>query len=243
MSVVHEKLASVTQVKVCPRCHQCCPLDEFYIDRTKRDGHSSRCRRCFREAHGLVPEGLRHGRWTADRVDKTCSGCGRLLQIEAFGLNRNKGDGHQTYCRECNRIRQRNYREQHLDTYRERGRTQSVKHREKRGLRRHGLKQDSFAALLELQHGVCAICGATNGSSFIDRLFIDHDHKTGEIRGLLCHGCNAGRLGRMKESVEQLAAWAEEQEERARLTRRAIEYLMNPPARGLDLRVPERKHA
>lgn len=35
------------------------------------------------------------------------------------------------------------------------------------------------------------------------RLHIDHDHRTGQIRGLLCHGCNTG-LGNIGDSVEKL---------------------------------------
>jgi len=43
----------------------------------------------------------------------------------------------------------------------------------------------------------CAICGGTK------RLAIDHDHKTGRIRGRLCINCNSG-LGMFKDDVELL---------------------------------------
>jgi len=48
----------------------------------------------------------------------------------------------------------------------------------------------SFAGydeLLAQQNGVCAICGHPPKTK---RLNIDHDHKTMEVRGLLCHKCN-----------------------------------------------------
>lgn len=48
------------------------------------------------------------------------------------------------------------------------------------------LKQ--YDQMFEVQNGVCAICGQTNLDN--KRLSIDHDHKTGKIRGLLCTGCN-----------------------------------------------------
>jgi hypothetical protein len=41
------------------------------------------------------------------------------------------------------------------------------------------------------QNGRCAICGVFERE--LDRILcIDHDHKTGKLRGLLCHNCNAG---------------------------------------------------
>lgn len=54
------------------------------------------------------------------------------------------------------------------------------------------------------QGKVCAICGG------VDRLCVDHDHATGEIRGVLCLNCNNG-LGRFKDDPE--------------LLRKAIRYL------------------
>jgi hypothetical protein len=51
------------------------------------------------------------------------------------------------------------------------------------------LPPGEYAAMLERQHGVCAICGNPPKTR---RLDIDHDHRTGAVRGLLCHRCNRG---------------------------------------------------
>lgn len=51
-----------------------------------------------------------------------------------------------------------------------------------------GLTLEDYDNMLEYQKGVCAICGETNSSG--TRLAVDHDHKTDEIRGLLCQRCN-----------------------------------------------------
>lgn len=52
---------------------------------------------------------------------------------------------------------------------------------------RYGITLEEYDRLFELQHGVCAICGEIQIGK---RLAVDHDHKTGQIRGLLCYRCN-----------------------------------------------------
>lgn len=54
--------------------------------------------------------------------------------------------------------------------------------------------EEEYAARLEEQGGVCAICGnppKEGGRA----LHVDHDHKTGDVRGLLCHYCNRFIVG------------------------------------------------
>lgn len=53
--------------------------------------------------------------------------------------------------------------------------------------------------MLEEQNGECFICGSKPD----DQLHIDHDHKTGKVRKLLCRSCNAA-LGMCKESIDIL---------------------------------------
>ena len=52
---------------------------------------------------------------------------------------------------------------------------------------RTGLPLAEYDALLAAQGGGCAICGNAPKTR---RLHVDHDHKTGKVRGLLCHRCN-----------------------------------------------------
>jgi predicted nucleic acid-binding Zn-ribbon protein len=82
-----------------------------------------------------------------------------------------------------------------------------------RVLRTYGLTPEAYRQLLESQGGACAICRKACATG--RRLAVDHDHGTGEIRGLLCAMCN-----RHLPIVETLA-------------REALEYLANPPARAV----------
>ncbi len=50
-----------------------------------------------------------------------------------------------------------------------------------------GVTDDQYERLLAAQGGHCALCPSTPKTR---RLAVDHDHKTGKVRGLLCHRCN-----------------------------------------------------
>ncbi len=51
------------------------------------------------------------------------------------------------------------------------------------------------AEFFEKQKGCCAICGK-HQSQFKMRLALDHNHRTGKLRGLLCYRCNKFIVGR-----------------------------------------------
>lgn len=73
----------------------------------------------------------------------------------------------------------------------------------------YGVTPEQHQALRELQNDSCAICNKD-----LEHERIDHDHDSGDVRGLLCQGCNSG-LGLLGDNVEGL--------------KRAIAYLENTP--------------
>ncbi len=64
------------------------------------------------------------------------------------------------------------------------------------------LSENQYKELLQAQNNECAICG-TNADKFKSALNVDHNYKTGKIRGLLCTNCNMG-LGQFKDSISNL---------------------------------------
>lgn len=76
----------------------------------------------------------------------------------------------------------------------------------------YGLGPGEYDALMAAQGGVCAICGQSRRQ----RLSVDHCHKTGVVRGLLCRLCNGRLLTAARDRPEVL--------------RSAADYLENPPA-------------
>jgi hypothetical protein len=85
--------------------------------------------------------------------------------------------------------------------------TQAEKYALKAAARRHAITVDEILQMREDQGGACAICRRQETMRLKDgrvrSLSIDHDHKTGWIRGLLCSSCNRA-LGYMYDSPERL---------------------------------------
>lgn len=70
----------------------------------------------------------------------------------------------------------------------------------------YGITEEEYDKRREQQKYSCAICGVHEDVWFSERqrrLYVDHDHVTGKVRGLLCGNCNTG-LGNFKDSKESL---------------------------------------
>jgi hypothetical protein len=69
-----------------------------------------------------------------------------------------------------------------------------------RKLRRYNLTLNEYISLLDIHDGKCAICGRE------DDLHVDHDHITGNVRGLLCRHCNTS-LGWYEANADKIGAY------------------------------------
>lgn len=65
----------------------------------------------------------------------------------------------------------------------------------------YGMTLQEYEILLEKQNYGCAICGNNNGNRV---MFVDHDHETDKVRGLLCTRCNCA-IGLFEDDVERMA--------------------------------------
>lgn len=68
-------------------------------------------------------------------------------------------------------------------------------------LKKYGVTIESYNEMLSKQNNSCNIC-LLHESEFKNRLSVDHCHKTGRVRGLLCHKCNT-MLGKWKDDKEK----------------------------------------
>jgi hypothetical protein len=81
-------------------------------------------------------------------------------------------------------------------------------HKQKEHLKKsYNLTIEQYNEMLKQQNGVCAICGkeeiTKDSLRNVRKLSVDHNHKTGKIRGLLCASCNHV-LGNAKDNIEIL---------------------------------------
>jgi hypothetical protein len=118
-----------------------------------------------------------------------CSRCREWKAPTEFNKNRNQLSGLNYMCRKCSKVHTRSY---NLPT-------------------KYGITAADFARMLLQQGGKCACCSATFAmeGSKTDRPCVDHNHKTGEVRSLLCGRCNlaAGNVQDSSARAEQLAAY------------------------------------
>lgn len=77
---------------------------------------------------------------------------------------------------------------------------ESRRAREKGMLSRYGITEAQRAEIIEFQGGICPMCAAENPDA------LDHNHETGQIRGVPCNSCNT-RLGRNGDNAESVAVW------------------------------------
>jgi len=82
----------------------------------------------------------------------------------------------------------------------------------------YGLKPGQYEAIYEAQDGCCYICTRAVGKA--KKLSVDHDHKTGYVRGLLCTTCN-NMLGHARDEISFFG--------------RAVDYLTHPPAQEVGV--------
>jgi hypothetical protein len=111
---------------------------------------------------------------------KICKVCGIEKPFENFVKRNNRKNGYQPYCKECHNDKVRKeYKEGDMRDY--------------DLMKAYGITQDDYNGILEFQNYRCAICKGTVEEKMKGNkkhLCVDHDHKTGKVRGLLCDPCN-----------------------------------------------------
>lgn len=75
--------------------------------------------------------------------------------------------------------------------------------RERVLIKKYGITLEQFDALLVVQNGRCAICGGREPGGRYGQWYVDHDHITGIVRGLLCNRCNIS-LGKFEDDPDLL---------------------------------------
>lgn len=124
---------------------------------------------------------------------KICKACNKNKRTSSFYIAYKYKDTitYSPTCKECDKIRSATWRRNNKD----KRFWIDIKHH-------YGLTKEQYLKMFEEQKGQCAIC-PTKQSEHRTKLNIDHCHKTGKVRGLLCHKCNI-LLGKANDDAEIL---------------------------------------
>ena len=147
---------------------------------------------------------------------KTCPRCQLEKNFSKFYKDSKRKDGLSRTCGECNKeltYMCRKRKKQGLPKLRDSRCKHGVRPDHKnyysicQRYHKFGITAEEFKSIFEKQEGCCAICGR-HQLEFKKALAVDHCHKTGKIRGLLCTNCNQG-LGHFMDNSELLLKAAE----------------------------------
>ncbi len=140
---------------------------------------------------------------------KVCKKCGLTKPIDDFYRAAGMRDGHRNECKVCDlaakrerylanpqaaiaRVKrwQQENPERHRENQRRMRSTPEGKERQRAGhlKRKYGITLEQYDKLLARQGGRCAICRREPRPDI--SLHLDHDHESGQLRGILCFRCN-----------------------------------------------------
>ncbi len=145
--------------------------------------------------------------------EKKCTKCGEIKPLLDFSIHRKNKDGRNCTCKACECKRVHDWMINNPDEYKRRAKIQYLRHRERdranaikyrkehpekirnNNLRRYGIAQSDYEAMKESQSGKCLICQEEK------KLYVDHNHITNKVRGLLCSNCNTA-IGMIGENIK-----------------------------------------
>lgn len=143
---------------------------------------------------------------------KKCYSCKEEKTIESFHNDRSRKDGKNPLCKVCHtanvsRCYRRNpeIKKASIKKWREANKERVDETGWKFGIKQYGITPEIYFQMLEEQDNKCAICFTTEPGAKKKRFSVDHCHKTGRVRGLLCQYCNKA-LGGFMDNTEILGS-------------------------------------
>ena len=120
---------------------------------------------------------------------RVCQGCGKEYEL---GVDSTQHKYCSTSCRG----------KWHYNRWKSSGGKRDARKQKTYWLRnKYGISADDYDNMLEAQGHRCACCGTDEPTGY--NWHVDHNHSTGDVRGLLCSKCNQG-IGLFDESIEKL---------------------------------------
>ena len=175
-------------MKKCSRCGVEKPRIEFFVDKSKKDNRRYDCKACVKAHKKPLSDKAKarnaelNKKWREDNPEKV---------KELWTDWSSKND-----------------RTEYMQTYSQANRDKAAAYNLKY---RYGISLKEYEEMVTAQNGVCKICKeegfpsstGLRGNVQSRNLVVDHCHKTGAIRGLLCNMCNWG-LGKFRDNSDNL---------------------------------------
>ena len=122
---------------------------------------------------------------------KTCMTCGKEKLATDFYFRNKKYNRRHSECKLCTGERVKTRHKENP----ERTKNNDLK-------RLYGITLNEHTQMYEEQNGVCAVCEKPGDGKW-KKLCVDHDHKTGKVRQLLCRNCNM-ILGQVDDNINHM---------------------------------------
>lgn len=120
-----------------------------------------------------------------------CPTCKQEKPADCFFPSRAAGNAR--YCRECAKNMRREYDRKNKTRRQILCRARYRKNKLEIIARKYGLTREQYQRMIQIQNNKCAICGQPETHKYkgvVVPLSVDHNHKTGKVRELLCRACN-----------------------------------------------------
>lgn len=174
--------------KTCNKCKENKATIYFEKDSRNKDGLQGICSNCRSLAKRKDRDARRAGQNIISIENKTCNKCDETKPANEFYKDSGISDGRATICKSCKNLLTEEWRKKNRKKYNAKMREYNAKHYPRLRLQRYKLSPEKHQKMLIEQNYCCKICSKKPQTK--RPLVVDHCHKTGIVRGLLCYNCN-----------------------------------------------------
>jgi hypothetical protein len=128
-------------------------------------------------------------------MKKICNKCKVPKELDEFYKHPDYKDGRCGQCKECQNKYSKKYQQENKENHTKNARKSRFKIK-------YNISLEEYDKLAISQNNKCAICGISR-EEHGKNLYVDHCHKTGKVRGLLCISCNHA-IGMFKENIDTM---------------------------------------